>query len=68
MLKRNVIETSTRREYSKQELIDEINRLFPDEEVGIHGSIATMTTTKMTDGTVSQSFMFGKLLDNDFMK
>lgn len=40
MENRNVIETVVHTALTKRELIDLINKSFPDEEVGNHGQIA----------------------------
>lgn len=56
-------ETSTYR-VTKEELINIINKNFPDE----HGSIAVITSCKTTDyetnnKTITQSVLFGKKLE-----
>lgn len=51
MENRNVIETVVHTALTKRELIDLINKSFPDEEVGNHGQIAQLSTTTMSDGT-----------------
>ena len=59
---RNVIETVVHTALTKRELIDLINKSFPDEEVGNHGQIAQLSTTTMSDGTKMQNVCFGKIL------
>ena len=54
---RNVIETVVHTALTKRELIDLINKSFPDEEVGNHGQIA-----QLSDGTKMQNVCFGKIL------
>jgi hypothetical protein len=60
--KRNVIEELSSTLLTKKDLIDSINKNFPDDEIGTHGSIAQVLTVRMTNGTRSQSIIFGKLL------
>ena len=60
--KRNVIEWIQHTQLTKKDLIDLINKDFPDEEVGTHGQIASVVTTRMTDGTIMQSVCFGTIL------
>ena len=62
MENRNVIETVVHTSLTKRELIELINKTFPNEEVGNHGQIAQLTTTTMSDGTAMQSVCFGKIL------
>lgn len=62
MKNRNVIETISRMDLTKKELIEMIERNFPDNEVGTHGTIAEITNTTMTDGTIMQGIMFGKVM------
>ena len=62
MENRNVIETVIHTALTKRELIDLINKSFPDEEVGNHGQIAQLSTTTMSDGTKMQNICFGKIL------
>lgn len=62
MENRNVIETVVHMALTKRELIDLINKSFPDEEVGNHGQIAQFSTTTMSDGTKMQNVCFGKIL------
>ena len=62
MENRNVIETVVHTALTKRELIDLINKSFPDEEVGNHGQIAQLSTTTMSDGTKMQNVCFGKIL------
>lgn len=68
MENRNVIETVVHTALTKRELIDLINKSFPDEEVGNHGQIAQLSTTTMSDGTKMQNVCFGKqlLIDSIF--
>ena len=63
MENRNVIETVVHTALTKRELIDLINKSFPDDEVGNYGQIAQVETTIMTDGTKMQSICFGKQLN-----
>lgn len=62
MENRNVIETVVHIALTKRELIELINKSFPDEEVGNYGQIAQLTTTTMSDGTKMQDVCFGKIL------
>lgn len=48
---------------TKRELIDAINKTFPDDEIGDQGIIAYISTTEMTDGTKMQTICFGKILE-----
>ena len=59
---RNVIESISNVGMTKKEFIDLLNKEFPDEEVGTHGRIVQITTTRLTDGTVNQSVLLGKQL------
>ena len=63
MENKNVIESVTHTRCSKRELLDIIERNFPDDEVGTICQIAEITTTEMTDGTKMQSICFGKILN-----
>mgnify|MGYP000381237269 FL=1 len=54
MKNRNVIETVIHTALTKRELLEVINKTFPDDEVGNHGQIAQVETTIMTDGTKMQ--------------
>lgn len=60
--KRNVIESVKNTQLTKKKFINLINESFQDEEVGTHGQIAHVITTRMTDGTIMQSVLFGKIL------
>ena len=51
MENRNVIETVVHTALTKRELIDFINKSFPDEEVGNYGHITQLSTTTMSNGT-----------------
>lgn len=62
MENRNVIETVVHIALTKRELIELINKSFPDEEVGNHGQIAQLATTTMSDGTEMQNICFDKIL------
>ena len=62
MENRNVIETVVHIALTKRELIELINKSFPDEEVGNYGQIAQLITTTMSDGTKMQDVCFGKIL------
>lgn len=62
MSKRNVIESISNKQLTKKDVINMINNAFPDEEVGTHGTIATVTMTELTDGTIMESVTFGKRL------
>lgn len=64
MENKNIIETVAHQTMTKQEIIDAINKTFPDDVVGGYGQIAQVVTTTMTDGTVMQSVCFGKVLKN----
>ena len=63
MEKRNVMESVQHTQLTKKEVLELINKTFPDEEVGNHGQIAQVTTTEMTDGTRMQSICFGKIFE-----
>lgn len=63
MEKRNVMESVQHTQLTKKEVLELINKTFPDEEVGNHGQIAQVTTTEMTDGTKMQSICFGKIFN-----
>lgn len=63
MKNKNIIETVAHKAMTKQEIIDAINKTFPDDAVGGYGQIAQVITTTMTDGTVMQSVCFGKVLE-----
>ena len=61
MEKRNVIDNIQHTSLTKKEILELIDKTFPDEEVGNHGQIAQVTTTEMSDGTKMQSICFGKM-------
>lgn len=61
MEKRNVIDNMQYTSLTKKEVLELIDKTFPDEEVGNHGQIAQITTTEMSDGTKMQSICFGKM-------
>lgn len=61
MEKRNVIDNMQHTSLTKKEVLELIDKTFPDEEVGNHGQIAQVTTTEMSDGTKMQSICFGKM-------
>lgn len=63
MKNRNEIEIVTNDKLTKRELIDAINKTFPDDEIGDQGIIAYISTTEMTDGTKMQTIYFGKILE-----
>ena len=63
MKNRNEIEIVTNDKVTKRELIDAINKTFPDDEIGDQGIIAYISTTEMTDGTKMQTICFGKILE-----
>lgn len=63
MKNRNEIEIVTNDKLTKRELIDAINKTFPDDEIGDQGIIAYFSTTEMTDGTKMQTICFGKILE-----
>ena len=63
MENRNVIEIVTNDKLTKRELIEVINKTFPDDEIGDKGIIAYISTTEMTDGTKMQTICFGKILE-----
>lgn len=48
MKNRNEIEIVTNDKLTKRELIDAINKTFPDDEIGDQGIIAYISTTEMT--------------------
>lgn len=62
MDKRNEVESISHKNITKKDLFRLINSGFPDDEIFDSGIIGTITTTKMTDGTVMQSILFGKVL------
>lgn len=64
MKNRNEIEMVTNDKLTKRELIEVINKTFPDDEIGDKGIIAYISTTEMTDGTLMQSVCFGKILES----
>jgi hypothetical protein len=61
MEKRNVIDNIQHTSLTKKEVLELIDKTFPDEEVGNHGQIAQVTTTEMSDGSKMQSICFGKM-------
>lgn len=63
MKNRNEIEIVTNDKLTKRELIDAINKTFPDDEIGDQEIIAYISTTEMTDGTKMQTICFGKILE-----
>ena len=63
MKNRNEIEIVPNDKLTKRELIDAINKTFPDDEIGDQGIIAYISTTEMTDGTKMQTICFGKILE-----
>lgn len=63
MKNRNEIEIVTNDKLTKRELIDAINKTFPDDEIGDQGIIVYISTTEMTDGTLMQSVCFSKILE-----
>lgn len=63
MKNRNEIEIVTNDKLTKRELIEVINKTFPDDEIGDKGIIAYISTTEMTDGTKMQTICFGKILE-----
>jgi hypothetical protein len=63
MKNRNEIEIVTNDKLTKRELIDAINKTFPDDEIGDQGIIVYISTTEMTDGTKMQTICFGKILE-----
>lgn len=63
MKNRNMIDRVQHNNVTKKELLELIDKAFPDEEVGNYGQIAQITTTEMTDGTKMQSICFGKIFE-----
>lgn len=63
MKNRNVIDSVKHISLTKNDMIELINKTFPDEEVGKFGQIVQLTITEMTDGTKMQSICFGKIFD-----
>lgn len=63
MENRNVIDKVEHINLTKKDMLELINKTFPDEEVGNFGQIAQLTITEMTDGTKMQSICFGKIFD-----
>lgn len=63
MKNRNVIDKVEHINLTKKDMLELINKTFPDEEVGNFGQIAQLTITEMTDGTKMQSICFGKIFD-----
>ena len=62
MDKRNVVESISHKNITKEDLFVLINKAFPKDEVSDSGLIGTITTTEMTDGTIMQNVTFGKIL------
>lgn len=62
MDKRNVVESISHKNITKEDLFDLISKAFPEDEISVSGLIGTITTTEMTDGTIMQSVTFGKVL------
>ena len=62
MDKRNVVESISHKNITKEDLFELINKAFPEDEISVSGLIGTITTTEMTDGTIMQSVTFGKVL------
>ena len=63
MKNRNVIDSVKHINLTKNDMIELINKTFPDEEVDKFGQIVQLTITEMTDGTKMQSICFGKIFD-----
>jgi hypothetical protein len=63
MKNRNVIDSVKHISLTKKDMIELINKTFPDEEVSNFGQIAQLTIMEMTDGTKTQSICFGKIFD-----
>lgn len=63
MKNRNIIDSVKHINLTKKDILELINKTFPDEEVGDFGQIAQLTITEMTDGTKMQSICFGKIFD-----
>ncbi len=63
MKNRNIIDSVKHINLTKKDMLELINKTFPDEEVGDFGQIAQLTITEMTDGTKMQSICFGKIFD-----
>lgn len=63
MKNRNIIDSVKHINLTKKDMLELINKTFPDEEVGNFGQIAQLTITEMTDGTKMQSICFGKIFD-----
>lgn len=51
MKNRNVIDSVKHISLTKKDMIELINKTFPDEEVSNFGQIAQLTIMEMTDGT-----------------
>ncbi len=63
MENKNVIGTIMHATLTKKEIIEIINRTFPDEEVGNYGKIVQVETVVAKDGTKMQSVCFCKPLN-----
>lgn len=63
MKNRNIIDSVKHINLTKKDMLELINKTFPDEEVGDFGQIVQLTITEMTDGTKMQSICFGKIFD-----
>lgn len=63
MENRNAIKIVQHNAVTKQELLNIINKTFPDNEVGNYGQVAQITTIEMDDMTRTQSICFGKILE-----
>lgn len=62
MDKRNVVESISHKNITKEDLFELISKAFPEDEIATSGLIGTITTTEMTDGTIMQNVTFGKVL------
>lgn len=63
MENRNAIKIVQHNAVTKQELLNIINKTFPDNEVGNYGQVAQITTIEMDDMTRAQSICFEKILE-----
>ena len=58
------IDSVTTQTFTKQELIEAINKTFPDTQVYPNSKIATLTETKLRDRTKMQTITLGLFLQH----
>lgn len=61
---RLTIDAASQYTMTKQQMIDAINKTFPDKECAGTNKIAIITETKMRDGRTMQTITFGIPLDH----